>query len=129
MVEVAGGSVTPNDRSTAAVFPVPIDLGVQALRGEIVDSKCFLGAMRPGRGKPHRACATLCIRGGIPPVLRVETANGEYRHFLLTDEDGRAVNDRVLDVVAEPVEITGRVIRTGDMLVLQANPATIRHLP
>ena len=28
---------------------------------------CFLGVMKPGRSKPHRACAVRCISGGIPP--------------------------------------------------------------
>ena len=128
MVEVVGGSVEATDAAVAAPGGNTIDLGVQTLRGEIVDSKCYLGVMKPGRGKPHRSCATLCIRGGIPPVLRVETGGGEHRHFLLTDETGGAVNDRVLDLVAEPVEITGQVLRTGDLLLLQADPGSIRRL-
>ena len=127
MVEVVAGSIeaigVPGAGTGAA-----IDLGIQTLRGEIVDSKCYLGVMKPGRGKPHRACAKLCIRGGIPPVLRVVTDSGEYRHLLLTDEAGGAVNDRVLDLVAEPVEITGRVLRTGDLLMLRADPRAIRRL-
>jgi len=31
--------------------------GDVVLRGEIVDSKCFAGAMKPGEGKTHKACA------------------------------------------------------------------------
>ena len=133
MVEVVAGSVEPLDpavsgSATAAPPGAGEDLGIQTLRGEIVDSKCFLGVMKPGRGKPHRACATLCIRGGIPPVLRVESAAGEHRHFLLTDTSGGSVNDRVLELIAEPVEITGRVERTGDLLLLRADPGSIRRL-
>ncbi|MDH3746470.1 MAG: hypothetical protein OES47_15335 [Acidobacteriota bacterium] len=127
MIEVVAGSVEALDASGAAP-PVSVDLGIQTLRGEIVDSKCFLGVMKPGRGKPHRACATRCISGGIPPVLRVETADGDFRHFLLTDEAGGTVNDRVLDLVAEPVEVTGRVSRRGDQLTLAADPAAYRRL-
>lgn len=88
----------------------------------------MLGIMKLGRGQAHRACATLCIRGGIPPVLRVETRSGEHRHLLLTDYDGGAVNDRVLDLVALPVEVTGRVLRDGDLLILETDPSTIRRL-
>ena len=40
-----------------------------ASRWEIVDSKCFLGVMTPGAGRTHSACASLCLRGGIPPAL------------------------------------------------------------
>jgi len=43
------------------------DLGQHALVGEIVDPQCYFGAMKPGQGKPHKVCATLCITGGIPP--------------------------------------------------------------
>ncbi|MDH3254842.1 MAG: hypothetical protein OEM62_07625 [Acidobacteriota bacterium] len=127
MIEVASGSVEPLEPTPATAIE-GTDLGTQTLRGEIVDSKCFLGVMKPGRGKPHRACATRCISGGIPPILRVETAAGDFRHFLLVDQDGHAVNDRILDLVAEPVEITGRVFRQGDLLTLLADPADYHRL-
>lgn len=127
MIEIVSGSAEPVEKP-----PTPLsaesELGTQTLRGEIVDSKCFLGVMKPGRGKPHRACATRCISGGVPPVLRVETAGGDYRHYLLVDDNGSAVNTRILDFVAEPVEITGRVFLQGDLLTLSADPATYRRL-
>ena len=125
MVEVVAGSIEAIGPA-GAPGAGPVDLGIQTLRGEIVDSKCFLGVMKPGRGQPHRACATLCIRGGIPPVLRVGTRAGEYRHLLLTDLAGGAVNDRVLELVALPVP--GRVLRDGDLLILETDPSTIRRL-
>lgn len=104
------------------------DLGVHTLRGEIVDSKCWLGVMKPNRRKPHRACATLCIRGGIPPALLVETASGGESVFLLAGGGGEPVGPRLLDLVAEPVEVTGRIVRHGDLLVLAADPAAYRRL-
>ena len=128
MVEIQSGSVKPAASSNDLPRPGDQDLGEMTLRGEIVDSKCFLGVMKPGRGKPHRACATRCISGGIPPVLRVEAADGTFRHFLLTDEAGAEVNARILDFVAEPVEITGQVSRRGDLLVLAADPLAFRRL-
>ena len=42
--------------------------GPVTVSGEIVDSKCFLGVMVPGAGKTHKECASLCLRGGIPPA-------------------------------------------------------------
>ena len=128
MIEVVAGSVEALGPAAPGPPGGAVDLGRQTLRGEIVDSKCFLGVMKPGRGKPHRACATLCIRGGIPPVLRVETRDGDFRHLLLTDPSGGAVNDRVLDRIAVPVEVTGRVLRDGDLLILETDPSTIRTL-
>lgn len=129
MLELVDGSVRPLPLGAEKASEiVAADLGRRTLRGEIVDSKCFLGVMKPGRGKPHRACAARCISGGIPPVLRVETPEGDFRHFLLTDEAGGPVNDRVLGFVAEPIEITGEVRRRGDLLILAADPAGYERL-
>jgi len=108
-------------------YPEPAErLGRMTLRGEIVDSKCHLGVMKPGRGAPHRACAVRCISGGIPPLLRVEDRAGELRYFLLVGADGGTVNREVLDLVAQPVEIAGEVVRDGDLLVLYADPRGYR---
>ena len=103
-------------------------LGTYTLRGAIVDSKCFLGTMRPGETKVHRGCAVRCISGGVPPMLLVRDDDGAALPFLLVDSDGSAVNKRVLDMVAEPVEITGEVERLGDVFVLKADPASYRRL-
>lgn len=103
-------------------------LGTFTLQGEIVDSKCFLGTMRPGETKVHRGCAVRCISGGIPPMLLARDRNGNTLSFLLVASDGSAVNERILDLVAQPVEITGEVERLGDLFILKANPETYRRL-
>ena len=103
-------------------------LGEQTLVGEIVDSKCHLGVMKPGRGKPHKACAIRCISGGVPPVLRVEDRDGGYEYLLLVSNEGKSVNEDVLGLVAEPVEVTGQVVRRGDLLLLYADPSAYRLL-
>jgi hypothetical protein len=105
-----------------------LQLGERTLSGEIVDSKCHLGVMKPGRGKAHKACAIRCISGGVPPVLRVEDDRGGYDYLLLVSLEGKNVNDEVLGFVAEPVEITGNVVRRGDLLLLYADPSTYRLL-
>src|SRR5580765_5971199 len=81
------------------------------LQGEIVDSKCFLGVMNPGQLTPHRACAIRCISGGVPPVLLVRQKDGPTIYLLLVSGDGKPVNKQVLNMVAEPIEITGDVER------------------
>jgi len=115
---------------TPATFPLPqsVPLGKQTLVGEIVDSKCFLGVMNPGELAPHRACAIRCISGGVPPVLVVRQKDGPAIYLLLVSSDGKSVNKQVLDVVAEPLEITGEVERQGELLILRADPATYRRL-
>ncbi|NES70701.1 MAG: hypothetical protein F6K24_38555, partial [Okeania sp. SIO2D1] len=99
-------------------------LGEFSLVGEIVDSKCYPGVMKPGQTKTHRACAIRCISGGVPPVLVVHNEKSEKLYFLLADSQGKAVNSRVLDKVGDPVEITGEVVQYGDMLILKADPQT-----
>jgi hypothetical protein len=136
MIEVERGSVTSVTRSTADKTEAlrvtnsrsdVASLGEQTLIGEIVDSKCFLGVMNPGALTPHRACAIRCISGGIPPVLLVRQTNGTALYFLLVSRDGKPVNKEVLNLVAEPVSITGEVERQGEMLVLRADPSTYRR--
>jgi len=113
--------------STAQIV-APVSLGEQTLIGEIVDSKCYLGVMNPGGLTPHRACAIRCISGGIPPVLLVRQSNGPALYLLLVSRDGKPVNKQVLNLVAEPVSITGEVQRQGDLLLLRADPAVYRRL-
>jgi len=103
-------------------------LGKQTLIGEIVDSKCFLGVMNPGQLTPHRACAIRCISGGVPPVLLVRRKDGPAIYLLLVSADGKPVNKQVLDMVAEPLEITGEVERQSELLILRADPTTYRKL-
>lgn len=130
MVEVADGTVRAATAPEGMRRPASeaVDLGTVTLRGEIVDSKCFLGVMKPGSAKSHRACAVRCISGGVPPVLLVRDAEGYATYYLLVDEAGGAVNERVLPIVALPVEITGDLERQDDLLVLRADPDDYRVL-
>ena len=125
-VEVVAGSAREEVSGDAP--PAEVVLGVHTLRGEIVDSKCYLGVMKPGRTKPHRACAVNCIRGGAPPALAVTDANGMEGFFLLVDEEDGAVNQRVLHLVAEPIEIRGEVVRRANLHYLRADPESYRRL-
>ena len=103
------------------------DLGLVTLRGEIVDSKCYAGRMRPGVGHGHRACAQLCILGGIPPVLVTLGADGRETHYLLASTRGERVNEAVAPFAAEPVEVRGRLERRGDLQIVHLDPAEIRR--
>ena len=137
MIEVIPGTVKPleagreqnHDHVHGAPTPVPsgpgLSLGTQTLRGEIVDSKCYYGVMNPGDLKSHKSCAMRCIKGGIPPVLVIRRPEGA-KYYMLTSPTGQAVNQQVLEFVAEPVEVTGEVVRHGDLWVLKTDPATIK---
>lgn len=103
-------------------------LGTHTLRGEIVDPKCYLGVMQPGDGKTHKVCATLCIKGGIPPMLVVRNDAGETAAYLLTDAQGKAFPESHHEYIADPIEITGQVLRDGDLLILRADLDSIKRL-
>jgi hypothetical protein len=102
-------------------------LGQFTLRGEIVDSKCYLGVMNPGHKKPHRECAVRCISGGVPPLFLARDTHGQEIVLQLADAAGEPLSQAILDFVAEPIEITGQVWRTGKWLTLRAAPQTYQR--
>lgn len=102
-------------------------LGEVSLSGEILDSKCWFGAMRPSEGKLHKACASLCIRGGIPPAFFARGPGGRAALMIMTDA-GRAHGPDLLPLVADPVRLVGRVFRRGDLLILDAPVSAIQRL-
>ena len=115
----------------AAAFPPgaradSVYLRGDTLVGEIVDTKCYLGAMKPGRGKPHRDCASLCIRGGIPAALLVRTENGERELVHLVGVAGQPLGRELLEWVGQPVEVTGLLRRQDDRLFLALVTESIR---
>jgi len=123
--------VVPESIKATGATPTVADetlLGDVDLVGEIVDSKCWLGVMKPGDGKTHRECASLCIRGGIPPLFVARGEKGSRLEALLTSPDGTPVNDAVLPYVAEPVRVRGALSRRGDLLILRVDPATIERV-
>jgi len=89
------------------------------LKGEIIDPKCYLGAMKPGGGKTHKACAMLCISGGVPPMLVTRDANEQETFYLLTTDQGGVANELVLPFVGDRVEVAGRLEEHGDLLLLR----------
>lgn len=127
MIEVLPDSVEPSSGGLGMPLPEG-EQGTVTLQGEIVDSKCHLGVMNPGRFKAHRACAIQCLTGGIPPILVAQTETGESAYYLLVGSDGSAINLDILDYVAEPVEIKGTLKQVGDRRVVYLDSTNIRRL-
>lgn len=107
--------------SADVAAPAPESLGAAKLSGAIMDTKCFFGVMRPGRGKTHKACASLCIRGGIPPSFWVRTKDGRESILLMTDASGGPMPMDILPLVADPVTAEGEIVRVGDLLQFRAD--------
>jgi hypothetical protein len=109
--------------------PQAVDRGEVVLIGEILDAKCWFGAMRPGYGKAHKACAALCARGGLPLAFcQAGTCGTGSRAPLFLDSDGRAHARAVLPLVADPVLVRGRLFEVGDVMQFRAGLAAIRRL-
>jgi nitrite reductase/ring-hydroxylating ferredoxin subunit/DMSO/TMAO reductase YedYZ heme-binding membrane subunit len=92
--EAPGGAGEDSSAANAAVIHPPEapepPAGVFTLTGELVDSKCWLGVMRPSTGKVHRACAVRCLSGGVPPALLVHREGEADRIVLLAGAAGRS---------------------------------------
>lgn len=95
------------------------------LIGEIIDGKCYLGAMKPGDGFGHRACATLCLQGGLPPMFAAEGETGTTLYPLLIVDDSTELDDATLSKVARRVRIQARTGTVAGLPVLFTNADAI----
>jgi hypothetical protein len=122
MLEVDGG-IEPLYAMQPTTKPPVAAASTTTLHGEVIDPKCFAGAMKPGDGKTHKACAALCLRGGIPPALRTRAADGRETVYLIAAADGGAVTaeqlERLIAHVGEHVELTGQIAEHGDLKLLR----------
>lgn len=126
MAEVVPDSLRLGDEQRA--LPVAKSLGWRIFQGEIVDSKCHLGVMKPGSGRVHKECALLCLRGGVPPLLVLRRNDQAIAHVVLIGSDGRALGREVLDAVAEPVEVKGELLEQNGLFWLKTEPATLKRV-
>lgn len=130
-LDAADSAITPDPtgaRPDPAQVPVRRTMGRVTLRGEIIDPKCFLGAMKPGEGKTHKECATLCIRGGIPPMFITRDEHDGITYYLLEGPDRSAADAGIQPFIADPVEITGDLTTWAGVNLLSLSPADIRRL-
>jgi hypothetical protein len=125
MLEIAGGGVKELDAPAAPLAPA-VPLGRWRVTGEICDGKCYTGAMRPGSGIAHKACAGICFTGGVPAVF-VSTGPVEGHSFLLMvdEKTGRFV-PAFHDLAALRIAIEGAVERVDDLLIFRADPMTAK---
>ena len=94
-------------------------LGEIVLAGEIVDSKCFLGVMKPGAGAIHRSCAEVCLLGGIPAMLVAKASDDRKYGYILLRPDGSSASALTAGLAGGAVAISGELQRQGDLLYLR----------
>lgn len=92
-------------------------LGAVTLIGELVDTKCYAGVMRPAVGKVHRACAARCLHGGVPPGLLLRGSDGAATVVLLVGP-----KDTELKVNAQ---WAARLLRAEGSLTIQEGQARL----
>jgi hypothetical protein len=112
MIEVRPGSVR---RQLSSAPPPPAALEPSrrsVVRGEIVDSKCFLGVMNPGERAAHRDCAVRCLSGGTPPMFAFQDASGSQLALLLGAGEHWLRNN-----VGRPVTLSGVLSGSRESLV------------
>ena len=110
---------------TVAYESTSQDLGEITLKGEIVDPKCYFGVMKPGDGKVHRSCASRCLAGGIPPVIKVNKTDGTKNYYLLEGLEYESFKP----YIGKYIKIKGTVEKRDDWLVFNTVPTnTIQSL-
>jgi len=128
MLQLLGGKRGVKPLSKEAPIPASEQLGRWKLQGEICDGKCLAGAMQPGRGLAHKACANLCLFGDIPPVfVSSQPIEGE-EYFLVAGADGGRLPEEAYDYIGQFVEIESDIERRGDMMVLKIDLEKIRAI-
>ena len=127
-VGIRKSEADPAVTATAGPPPDSVPLGKWRLSGEICDGKCYVGAMRPGRGIAHRACANFCIAGGSPPVFVSTDAVDGAEFFLLANKKGEPLSDALYDLVAVLISIEGEIERRGDLHVFKVDLSTAKAL-
>ena len=80
------------------------------LRGELVDTGCYLGHEAKGEG--HQGCALKCIAGGMPMGLL--TADGTVYLLTMSHTSADPYN-KAKELAAKMVEITGPVSERGGL--------------
>ena len=131
-VRATGGGVKRGDRDLLlvdqlrptpgqAAAPLRQQLGTWRLTGEICDSRYSLGVMRPGNKQAHKACANVCLLGGVPPVFITTTPVLGTRYLLMGDVQNHALPDALRDYVAITSRMDGTLERIGDALIFRTD--------
>jgi len=121
---IAGASAPGSD---SLLVPAAVSLGRYSLRGEVVDSKCWLGVMKPATGNVHRGCAARCLSGGIPPILMTRDSTGAVRHYLLADSAGGEAPEWFAGLAGRTVAVSGELVAYGDLEVLRIERTVVEY--
>jgi hypothetical protein len=125
MIEVRPGSVEMIGQSTVVTEPLR-SLGSVVAEGEIVDSKCHLGVMKPGEGATHRDCAVRCLLGRVPPMF-VPHGRADLERVSLVTHAAQPFADADL-FAGRRVSVHGEILQRGALKFLAISPRDIRFI-
>lgn len=94
------------------------------VRGEVVDSVCWIKNGDSGRGADHRGCAQTCADGGIPLALLQEETNELI--WLASSESMQGANEQLKAHASHTVEITGEWAERDGARILVID--TVTHI-
>jgi hypothetical protein len=123
MIEVLPGTVEMIGGSAGATEPLR-SLGSVVAAGEIVDSKCHLGVMKPGEGPTHRDCAVRCLMGRVPPMF-VPHGRADLERIALVTHAAQPFADADL-FAGRKVSVRGEILQRGRQKFLALSRDDIR---
>jgi hypothetical protein len=128
MLQIEPGSVTPIDDPLGHTSTSLLPIRTVRVVGEIVDSKCHLGVMKPGEGPTHRDCAVRCLLGGVFPLIVVHGARDLPARLAIVDEHDRPLTADFTALAGRPVVITGTFAVQRGRQFLSARVADIESM-
>ena len=150
-VEVTGVKIVRNDcfmlgvaaadikaiPGTAPAIPRQTHMNDVSVVGTVLDAQCFMGIMNPGYGRTHRACATLCIRGGQPVFFSIGLGGSKDKSgpqtcggngYILANASGDKINDEILNHISVPVTIDASLEKIGNLYRLVYKAESLRRI-
>jgi hypothetical protein len=119
MLQVEPGGIVPIDGAKESATRIERIRTIHVV-GEIVDSKCHLGVMKPGEGPVHRDCAVRCLLGNIFPLVVVHGKRDVPERLALVDERNRPLQADFTALAGRPLAITGALVAQGPRRFLSA---------
>jgi hypothetical protein len=107
MLQIEQGGVVPIGDTSSRMPTSLVHVRIVRVVGEIVDSKCHLGVMKPGEGPTHRDCAVRCLLGSVFPLIVVHGGRDLPARLALVDEHDRPLTADFAALAGRPVVLTG----------------------
>jgi hypothetical protein len=89
------------------------------IKGDIIDTKCYLTGMMGGRGEDHKDCAIACIKGGLPVGILEERTGKVY--VVVPAKGQKGANEALVQYAAETVTLKGMFLEKGGTKVFAYN--------